>query len=229
VFEVSATAETESKAKCRVASLDALEPYPDQEGRLRMQVRRVLGIEGFGVYAHGTTAADVPVIREHDEASPWSNGQEALFVVVAGHATFTVDGEEIDAPAGTLVFVPDQTAKRGAVAREAGTQVLAIGGTPGVPYRPSAGEAAYEWYAHYQEKDYESGLAILESTLADYPENPWLYYNIACCESLLGRRDEALEHLGLAVATYEPFIEQARDDCDFDPVREDARFEKLVA
>jgi len=224
---VSATAE--SKTKFEVASLDEMEPAPQHEGRLRKHVRSELGILGFGINAYGTTKADVPVIREHDESSPWSNGHEELYVVVSGHATFTVDGEEIDAPAGTLVFVADRNATRGAVATRKGTRVLAIGGTPGEAYRISAGEASGDWYAHYEAKQYEEGLAVLEATLRDYPGNPFLYYNIACCESLLGRRDEALEHLKIALASHEPFVELARDDRDLDPVRDDPRFEKLVA
>jgi quercetin dioxygenase-like cupin family protein len=229
-MEVAVTAvESQSKTKFQVTSLEALEPHPTQEGRLRLHVRSNLGIMGFGVNAMGATAADVQVIGEHDESSPWSNGHEELYVVVAGHATFTVDGEEIDAPAGTLVFVADRNAKRGAVAREAGTQVLAVGGTPGEPYRISVGEAASDWYAHYEKKEYERALEILEATLADYPDNPFLFYNMACCESLMGRKDEALTHLKKALAAHEPFVELARDDRDLDPVREDPRFEKLVA
>ena len=224
---MSATAE--STTKFEVASLDEMEPAPQHEGRLRKHVRSELGILGFGINAYGTTKADVPVIREHDESSPWSNGHEELYVVVSGRATFTVDGEEIDAPAGTLVFVADRNATRGAVATRKGTQVLAIGGTPGEAYRISAGEASGDWYAHYEAKQYEEGLAVLEATLPDYPGNPFLYYNIACCESLLGRRDEALEHLKIALASHEPFVELARDDRDLDPVRDDPRFEKLVA
>ena len=68
---------------------------------------------------------------------------------------------------------------------------------------------------------------MLESTLADYPGNPYLIYNIACCESLLGRKDEALEHLRLAVDAHAPFLEHARDDTDLDPVRDDPRFVAL--
>ena len=120
-------------ATFEVASLDALEPSPQQEGRLRLHVRSTLGIQSFGINAYGTTAADVPVVREHDESSPWASGHEELYVVVAGRATFTVDGEEIDAPAGTLVLVRDRNATRGAVAHEPGTQVLAIGGAPARP------------------------------------------------------------------------------------------------
>lgn len=219
---------TQSKAKYQVASLDELEPNPQQEGRMFKRVRSELGILSFGVNAQGTSAADIPIIAEHDESVPWSNSHEELYVVVAGHATFTVDGEEIDAPAGTLVFVGDRNAKRSAIAREEGSRVLAIGGTPGEAYRISVGEASRDWFGHYEAKEYEQGLAILESTLVDYPDNPLLLYNIACCESLLGRKDEALEHLRLAIAGHEGFVETARDDSDFDPVREDPRFEKLV-
>ena len=226
---MSAVAETTAQAKFAVLSLDALEPYPDQESRLRLHVRRNLGIQAFGVNAYGTTEAEIPVIREHDEAYPWSNSHEELYLVVSGHAAFLVDGEEIDAPAGTLVFVADPTAKRGEVAREPGTRVVAVGGTPGEAYRISAGEAAREWYPHYEAKEYERGLEVLEATLEDYPGNPFLLYNMACCESLLGRADEALAHLRLALAAHEPFAELARDDRDFDPLREDPRFAKLVA
>lgn len=220
---------TESKTKVGVASLDSLEPYPNQEGRLRLHLRRELGILGFGINAYGTSTAEVPLIQEHDESAPWSNSHEELYVVVSGHARFTVDGEEIDAPAGTLVFVADPKAKRGAVSLVEGTRALAIGGTPGEPYRISVGEASRDWYPHYEKQDYEEGLAILEATLGDYPKNPFLYYNIACCESLLGRKDEALGHLKLAIKGHGAFLEMARDDRDFDPVREDPRFEKLVA
>jgi mannose-6-phosphate isomerase-like protein (cupin superfamily) len=226
---MSTTAESQVKAKYQVTSLDELEPYPQQEGRQRMRVRSSLGIEAFGVNAYGATDDGVQVIGEHDESRPWANQHEELYVVVSGRATFTVDGEEIDAPAGTLVFVADPAATRAAVAREAGTQVIAIGGRPGEAYRISVGEAAYDWYGHYQAKEYERGLEILEATLADYPANPFLFYNMACCESLLGRTDEALEHLETAVAGYEPFRELAREDSDLDAVRDDPRFGQLIA
>ena len=57
-------------------------------------------------------------------------GHEELYFVLSGRATFTVDGERVDAPAGSLVFVKDPAMRRGAVADEAGTKILAIGGRP---------------------------------------------------------------------------------------------------
>src|SRR5262245_43856946 len=83
-------------------------------------IRRKLGIEAFGVNAWPTAEAGASVIQEHDEDS----GHEELYVVVSGRATFTVDGDEIDGPAGTLVFVRNPKSKRGAVAAEPGTTVL---------------------------------------------------------------------------------------------------------
>ena len=213
---MSATAE--SKTKFQVTSLDEMEPAPQVEGRLRKHVRNELGILGFGINAYGATKAEVPVIREHDESSPWSNGHEELYVVVSGHATFAVDAEEIDAPAGTLVFVADRNTTRGAIATKKGTRVLAIGGTPGEAYRISAGEAAGDWYAHYEAKEYEEGARDPRVDARRLPRGPVSLYNIACCESLLGRRDEALGHLKLALDAHEPFVELARDDRDLDPI-----------
>src|SRR5207302_252326 len=60
----------------------------------------------------------------------------------AGRATFTIDGESYDAPAGTYVFVPDPASKRHAVAVEPGTTVLSFGGPP--TFQPSAWEWAFQ-------------------------------------------------------------------------------------
>lgn len=65
---------------------------------------------------------------------------EEVYVVIEGRATFTVDGEEVDAPAGTVIFVKDPAIVRHAVARSAGTMVLAIGGPVGKAFEPSAWE-----------------------------------------------------------------------------------------
>ena len=57
-----------------------------------------------------------------------------------GHAVFTIDGEDVDAPAGTLVFVRDPALLRSAVATEDGTAILAVGARPGAPYAVSRWE-----------------------------------------------------------------------------------------
>jgi len=93
-------------------------PDPDTGRRGRVYIRRDLGIESFGVNAffQGTTGA--LVIGEHDELGPAGSNHEELYVVVAGDCTFTVDGDELDAPPGTAVFVRDPAAKRSARAKQ---------------------------------------------------------------------------------------------------------------
>jgi hypothetical protein len=101
-------------------------------------VRHALGIEAFGVNAWLGPEAGVEVIDDHDELE--DGGQEELYYVVAGRATFTVDGDRVDAPAGTFIALRDPALRRAAVAEEPGTLILAIGGFRGSAFRPSAWE-----------------------------------------------------------------------------------------
>jgi hypothetical protein len=102
-------------------------------------LRHHLGIGAFGVNAWVAPAAGDPAVERHDEAPEdgGTNGHEELYVVVRGAARFTVDGEEIDAPAGTLVFISDPVLTREAVATAPDTTVLAIGAARGVTFEPS--------------------------------------------------------------------------------------------
>lgn len=97
-------------------------------------VRRYFGIESFGVNASKATAAGAQLTHDHTESS---SRHEELFVIVGGRATYRVDGEEIDAPAGTFLYVRDPETMRGVVAREAGTVMLALGAEPGKVFTPS--------------------------------------------------------------------------------------------
>jgi len=150
-------------------------------------------------------------------------------VVIAGHATFSVDGEEIDAPAGTAIFVRNPEATRAARATEDGTTALVVGGRRGEPWRPTPGEATEEFWPLYEAKDYEGALAIVERALETYPGNPLSHYNVACMSSLLGRREDALEHLRAAVAGYADYAENARTDEDFASLRDDEEFKAILA
>ena len=85
------------------------------------------------------TAGDV-FTSEHDELD---TKHEELFFVASGHVTFTVAGETVEAPAGTFVHVPDPAVVRGAITREPGTTLLAVGGKPGKAYEVSAWERKY--------------------------------------------------------------------------------------
>ena len=124
---------------CTVAHIDDLpavfhEAEPATEWK---PVRRYFGIGSFGANLFRATRPGDILTEHHTEVEGAGAHHEELFVVLCGRATFTVDGEEIDAPAGTFVHVPDPTVMRGAVAREAGTALLAVGAEPGVVYTPS--------------------------------------------------------------------------------------------
>jgi len=124
----------------KVVRIEEIEPVPVVGGELQWRpLRRTLGIEAFGINAYTASAGEL-VVEEHDETGAGAGHHEELYVVVTGRATFTVDGEELDAPAGTLVFVGDPAAERSAVALEAGTAVLGVGAPRGAPYRVAAWE-----------------------------------------------------------------------------------------
>jgi len=202
-----------------------------EEGdRTHVRLRRLLEIGAFGATAVRQAKAGEPVVAEHDEVGPGSAEHEELYVVLQGACTFTVGGEEVAAPAGTAVFVRDPAARRGAVATEDDTIVLAIGGPRGEAYRITVGEAVgLRFFPLYNEKDYDGALAAGHELLEEYPGNALVLYNIACMESLLGRREDALAHLETAVAGWERLKENARGDDDFASLRGDARFEALIA
>ncbi|MDX6480969.1 MAG: hypothetical protein QOG85_1479 [Gaiellaceae bacterium] len=107
-------------------------------------IRHHFGIETFGMNGYQRDAGE-GVVPEHDE----SGGPPELYYVATGHATFTVAGEEIDAPAGTCVWVTDADAKRSAVATADGTLVLAIAAAsaPGQPFEVDG------WDSRYLEND----------------------------------------------------------------------------
>ncbi len=204
-------------------------PDPDIGSRGRVYMRRDLGIESFGVNAFYQGTAGALVIGEHAEVGPASSGHEELYVVVAGHCTFSVDGEELEAPPGTAVFVRDPATKRSARATQDGTIVLAVGGRPGEAFEPGPLESISGFFRMYREQDYEGTLAVLRAGLEAHPGNPFMLYNVACMESLLGRHEEALEPLAEALAAWPAYKELAAADDDLAPLRDDPRFQALVS
>jgi hypothetical protein len=182
-------------------------------------LRKALGTTAFGLNAY-TADAGGEVIETHDETSAGSAGHEELYVVVSGAAAFTVDGDEIAAPAGTLVRVPPGT-KRGATATEPDTTVLVIGGEPGAAGPRSAFEHWYAAEPAYRAGDYAQAVEIASEGLADWPEHPSLRYQLACFEALGGNREAAIEHLRIAFEKNPDTRNWAAGDDDLASVRED--------
>jgi hypothetical protein len=204
-------------------------PGPEEGRRGSVPLRRDFDIGSFGVNAFYQAATGAPVIGEHDELGPGASGHEELYVVVQGGCTFTVDGEEVAAPQGTAVFVRDPAARRSAQTTEDETIVLVVGGRPGEAFRPGPGEAAAGFARLYRNGDYEGALAACCVGLEAYPGNPLLLYNIACLESLLGHPDEALESLRESLAAWPEYKELAAGDDDLAALRDNERFQALIA
>jgi hypothetical protein len=188
-------------------------------GFLWRPLRKALGTTGFGVNAYTSDAGD-DVIETHDERSAGAAGHEELYVVMKGAATFTVGGDEIAAPAGTLVVVPPGT-RRGATATEDGTTVMVIGGVPGAAGPRTPFEYWYEAEPSYRSGDYARAVEIASEGLADWPDHPSLRYQLACYEALQGHREAAIEHLGIAYANNPQTREWAAGDEDLESVRDD--------
>jgi hypothetical protein len=206
----------------RAVHLDDVEPVPVLAGQLQWRpLREALGVRAFGVNAYTASAAGDLVVEEHDETSVGAGRHEELYVVVAGRARFLLGGEELDAPAGTCVFLPDPTVVRSAVGLEPATTVLAIGGAVGEAYRVSPWEFFFRAAPLAEAGEWERAAAVAAEGLAVHPGNAALLYNLACFEARAGRLDDAIVHLRDA-ASAEP--EQVRDwaaeDSDLDALRD---------
>ena len=208
-----------------VARLDEIEELSD--GRCPWRpVRHHFGITAFGINAWTGHDAGDRIINEHDEADD-EDAPEELYLVQQGRATFELDGERVDAPAGTFVYVAPTT-KRTAFAEEPGTTIVAVGGTPGKAYEPFGWEVWRPIHHLYEAGDYAEAAQRGRDLAGAHPEYPVVLYNVACCESLAGQPGEAIEHLRLAIARSDRFRSLAAEDSDFDPIRDDPAFKELV-
>ena len=111
----------------RAIRFDELEDVPWKPGLTLRPVRSQLGLRAFGAAGFvGREPGDL-VVEPHTEEE--GRGHQELYVVLRGAARFTLDGESLDAPAGTLIAVEPHV-RREAVATEPDTAVLALGGPP---------------------------------------------------------------------------------------------------
>jgi quercetin dioxygenase-like cupin family protein len=120
--------------------LDETTPVRDADtGADWITLRHTLDVTAFGINAWRAPEAGVQVVVDHDEAD--SLHQE-VYVVITGDATFTIDGQTVEAPAGTVIFIEDPALQRVAIATAPGTTVLTIGAQPGKIFTPSSWESA---------------------------------------------------------------------------------------
>jgi hypothetical protein len=208
------------KPKWQVTRLDDIE-RSDRD----IRVREHFGIHAFGINAY-TPSEDGTLIGEHDE---FGTGQEELYIVLDGNATFELDGKTVDAPAGTFVFVAPEARRK---ATGDGT-IVAVGATPGEAYQGVDWGEAWPFHSEsmkaYREQRYADALEAVRGALERTPDHAGLHYNYACFATLAGETgDETFDHLRRSVELLPRFRNDARRDDDFAAVRDDPRFEEAL-
>jgi mannose-6-phosphate isomerase-like protein (cupin superfamily) len=199
------------------AHIDELDVMPVNNGEFVWRpVRRRFGISGFGSNAYSAEKAGQRVIEEHFER----DGHEEMYVVLRGLARFTLGDDELDAGPGTLVFVRPGT-RRGAIAAEDNTFVLAVGAKPGVVFEPSLWEDVFAAYSYAEQGKLDEGRELVQQAISRSPEAWQGYYNSACIEARFGDPDKAIAQLKRSLELdVEATKKAAENDSDFDSIRD---------
>jgi tetratricopeptide (TPR) repeat protein len=204
-----------------VAHIDHLDAIEMPDGFVWHPIRRHFGIRGFGVNAYTAGEVGGPIVEEHTEGQL---KHEELYLVLRGRALFTIDGDDHELGPGQLVFVRDPELRRSAVALDATTVVLALGGKPGAPHVVSAWEAMFASVPAARAENWDEAIRIHVEALEELPEHPALLYNLACMEARGGRHLDALLHLQRAVELDPKVAEWATKDSDFAAIRSEPGF-----
>ena len=200
-----------------VTNFSELESFPvGKRGLIWHPIRSRLGIRPFGMNSYTSAEVGGEIVEEHSEET---YGHEEVYIVVSGRATFTLNGEEVDAPAGTIVHLPDPSVQRRAVAVEPETRVLAVGGKPGEAYLPSA----WELFFRASSLPPDEALRLIEASEGyNMADAAGYQYNLACYRALAGKREEAVDAFRQAYELDpERMSRYAAGDSDLDAIREE--------
>jgi hypothetical protein len=119
--------------------------------------------------------------------------------------------------------------RRTASAKQEGTIIIALEGTPGKAYEARGWELWAPLAPLYMAGAYAEVADRLGVLVAAAPQYPMLFYNLACCENLSGRTRDALDHLRHAIEMSAEFRDSAKDDSDLDPIRHEPAFNQLIS
>jgi mannose-6-phosphate isomerase-like protein (cupin superfamily) len=198
-------------------AIDEVEAVPWRGTELVWRpVRAALDARIAGISAYTADEAGAEVVEDHVEDAD-GRGHEEVYLVVRGRARFVLEGEELDAPAGTLVRVSSHV-RRSARAAEAGTAVVVIGGDP--DYEPAASEwieRARPWFRD----DPARARALLDELAAEQPDTAAAPFGQALFAVARGDRDEARAHLAEAVRRAPAARDFARSEPTLAPLLDD--------
>jgi mannose-6-phosphate isomerase-like protein (cupin superfamily) len=192
----------------RALRIEDVEAVTWMAGMTWHPVRMELGLHAFGAAGFSGGPGD-SVVEPHTESGD-GRGHEEVYVVCSGRATFTLDGERVDAPAGTIVFASPDT-HREAVAEEPGTTILALGGPPTFEV------SGFEWLMRarpHMATDPDRARDLLRAGLAELPGSAAIPYGFALLEATQGDTESARASLAEAIAR-DPRL---REEADREPL-----------
>jgi hypothetical protein len=131
-----------SSAGWTVVSLSGLTRVPGREDIEWLPLQHALRLSAFGTNVFVGPEGGEELIGLHDETS--EDGQEELYVVLAGTVRFEIDGEVLELRREDVVAVRDRSVRRRATGLEPGSSVLVIGAPPGSLQRSTWRP---EWFA----------------------------------------------------------------------------------
>ena len=178
----------------------------------------------FGVSSFTGRKIGDRIINEHSE----EDDQEELYIVLQGRATFDLDGERVNAPAGTLVFV-EPGVRRTAFAEQDATTIVVAGGRPGKVYEVLGFETWAPFQPLYEAGDYAGAADRARDVVEAHPDAFGAFFCLACCEALAGRADDAARHLRHALEHSERLRGIARRNRDLEAIRERPEIAELLA
>ncbi len=212
-------------ADFRILSIPDEEPVLVGAGSLQwVPLRRRLGVGAFGVNAFRAAEEGGAVVEDHVE----SPGQEELYVVITGRVRFTIAGEQVDAAAGTAVFVPRPEVRRGGIALEDGTTVVAVGGWRGEPYHSLPWEPIYLAQDAMLRGDWAEAAEVLEREAGDHLDTAIVQFRLACCHAQMGKLDRAADELRHAVEANPGMRDRAANERQLSPLRDHAVWADVI-
>jgi hypothetical protein len=206
-----------------VSRFDAIDEI-EGDGAPYRPLRQHFGIASFGVNSFTGHHAGDSIIDEHSEV----DDHEELYLVLHGRATFELNGERVDAPAGMLVFA-EPGVTRSAVAAEDETTIVVMGGKPGEPFEVLGFEAWAPFQPLYAAGDYAEAADQARGAIEAQPEALGAFFCLAGCEALAGRADDAARHLRHALERSDRLRILAGQNSDFDSIRERPEIAELLA
>jgi len=191
-----------------VVHLDGVEAIPWRGTELVWRpVRTALGTRIVGMSAYTAERVGQEVVEDHIESRD-GRGHDEVYVVLRGRATFSLDGEVVDAPAGTFVSVKPGV-RRHAVAAEPDTAVLALGGPS--TFEPAGSDWIERARPHMRDRPVKA-RAVLEELRAERPDSPGLLFGEALLHASQGDELAARDSLRAAIERAPGLRAHAQDE-----------------